>query len=58
MVIIRRQTESVRRGLAALEVVLATGITMPVVFALAYLGVRACKNLFHVISTLVDWPLL
>lgn len=45
-----------RRGMASLEVVLATGVTFPVVGGMFYLGVRACRNLFHVIGNLVGWP--
>jgi hypothetical protein len=44
--------------MAALEVVIATGITLPAVAFLFYGGVRACKNLFHVIGSLVGWPFL
>jgi len=45
-----------RRGLASLEVVFATAITLPVVVLMFRAGVVACRNLVHVIGVLVGWP--
>lgn len=47
-----------RAGLASLEAVLATAMTLPVVVFLLWLGSKACIRLFHVIGTLVGWPYL
>lgn len=47
-----------RLGMASLEAVIATAITLPVVIFLLYMGTRACIRLFHVIGTLVGWPFL
>ena len=47
-----------RKGLASLEAVMATAITLPMVAFVFYRGLRACKNLFHVIGTTVGWPYL
>lgn len=47
-----------RPGLASLEAVMATAITLPIVIMLFALGVRACKLLFQVIGTMVGWPCL
>ena len=54
----RRRTRERRKGLASLEVVLATGIALPVFFFLTLRAIRACENLFHVIGALVGWPIL
>ena len=47
-----------RRGMASLEAVFATAITLPVVIFLLWLGSKACIRLFQVIGTLVGWPFL
>jgi hypothetical protein len=39
-----------------MEAVLATGLSMPVVVGLFYLGVRACRGLYFLVSNLVGWP--
>jgi hypothetical protein len=47
-----------RRGTASLEAILTIGIVVPIAYALMVLGMRACRQLFHVIGTLVGWPYL
>lgn len=47
-----------RRGLASIEVVIVTGLAFPASAYLLVLGFRACRNLYHVVATLVDWPLM
>lgn len=47
-----------RKGLASLEAVFATAMTLPVIVFLLWLGTKACIRLFHVIGTLVGWPFL
>ncbi len=47
-----------RRGMASMEAVMATGVSMPFAAALFYMGLRACKNLYHVCGSLVGWPYL
>jgi hypothetical protein len=42
--------------MASLEAVLATGVSLPVAVFLFYLGVRACRGLYHAIGNLVGWP--
>jgi len=58
MVIHQRRLRLRRLGLASLEAVFATAITLPVVIFLLWLGSKACIRLFHVIGTLVGWPFL
>lgn len=47
-----------RRGMASLEVVVVTGLFLPVSVYLLYLGFLACGNLYHVIASLVNWPIM
>lgn len=47
-----------RRGMASLELVIATAITLPAVAFLFRVGLVACRNLAQVIGTLVGWPYL
>jgi hypothetical protein len=54
----KKQSKRRRRGLASLELVLATGIAVPFAAGLMFLGFQACKRLYHVIGTLVGWPYL
>ena len=53
-----RSSQKLRQGLASLEAVVATAITLPVVILLFNLGVRACKQLWQVIGAQVGWPYL
>lgn len=46
------------RGIASIEVVLATATSFVVATLLAAAGVRACINLFHTVANLVGWPFL
>lgn len=52
------RTGRVRRGLSSLEVVLATGIMLPLAIALFFVGRRACGRLYEIIESLVTWPYL
>lgn len=45
-----------RRGAASVEVVMATAVSFIIVSPMFIAGVRACRNLGHVIITLVGWP--
>lgn len=47
-----------RRGMSTLELVIATGIGLPVFVFLAYAGIFACRVLFSVMGTMVGSPLL
>ena len=54
-VIVRMQP---RKGLASIEVVMATATIFTAATLLAGAGVRACLNLYHTIANLVGWPFL
>lgn len=43
-------------GLASLEAVLATGVTIPIAAALVIAGLRLCRDYYTLLSTLVCWP--
>jgi len=58
MVIPTNRSRLRRLGLASLEAVFATAMTLPVVVFLLWLGTKACIRLFHIIGTLVGWPFL
>ena len=45
-----------RRAAASVEVVIATGMSFSASAVLAYHGMRACRNLFHVVSNLIGLP--
>ncbi len=45
-----------RSGLAAIEVVLAAGISLPIVVFVFYWGIQACRVLFCLIGTMVGSP--
>ena len=47
-----------RRGSAAIEVVMATAIMVPVAGALFFLGIRIAAELFQVTSATVGWSFL
>ena len=53
----RRQSAH-RRGSAAIEVVMATAVMVPVVGALFFLGIRIAAELFQVTSATVGWSFL
>ncbi len=53
----RRTSLRCRRvGMAALEVVLATGLMFPAVVFLAYFGIRSCRQLFGLIGSMIGSP--
>ena len=45
-----------RGGMATIEVVMCTAVTAAIVAPLLVLGLRACKNLYQIIGSLVGWP--
>jgi len=45
-----------RRGVAPLEVIIATGIMIPALCFAAYLGFQACRLLFCLVSSMVGSP--
>jgi len=47
-----------RRGIASLEAVMATAITVPMFVLLLKLGLILLRWLYHVVATLVGWPCL
>jgi hypothetical protein len=51
-----RAARARRRGMSAVEVVMTAGIAFPTAALFYYLGTSACDGLFHVITTLVNWP--
>jgi hypothetical protein len=52
----KMRRRATRSGVASLELVLATGVSMAITAVAFYLGVDACKGLFQVIGHLVGWP--
>ena len=53
----RRSTIKSRAGLAAMEVVLMTGLIIPSLFYLLYLGLRAMAVFLSLLGTMVGSPL-
>lgn len=47
-----------RCGLATLEAVLATAITVPVATFFVLAAVAICKSFYHEVASLVCWPFL
>lgn len=47
-----------RRGSAAVELVMATAVMVPVAGALFFLGIRISATLFQVTSATVGWSFL
>lgn len=47
-----------RRAMAALELVLATGITMPVLVLLLVMGIRASRFFFSLAGTMIGSPFM
>ncbi len=45
-----------RRGMASMEAVLATAISLPVAVSLLYLAFRMCRFLYQAIAHLIGWP--
>ena len=43
-------------GLASLEAVMATGITIPLATYMIVTGLRICRAYYQLLSTLVCWP--
>jgi len=52
------QHSSRQKGAAAVEVVMATAASFVMVTPLCILGTQACRNLGHIVITLVGWPYL
>lgn len=52
----KKRAQVRRRAAATVEVVMATAFGFSAASLLAYQGMRACRNLFHVIGTMVGWP--
>ncbi len=53
---VARRSSRLRRGLAALEVVLAAGITIPILAFLLYAGIRVCRFFFSLAGTMIGSP--
>jgi hypothetical protein len=53
---IRRWRPHVRRGMATLEVVLVTGLTLPLAFAIFWTLVLAVRRFFGMLGTGVGLP--
>jgi hypothetical protein len=54
----RPKCDAARTGSTFLDVVLATTIGAVIAAFFMYVGMRGCRNLYHVISNLVGWPFL
>jgi hypothetical protein len=52
----RQSRRCLRGGLAALEVVMAAGITLPILAFAAYVGFRVCRFFFSVLGTMIGSP--
>lgn len=52
------RTRRPRRAMAAIEVVMATAIGLPMLALITYLSIFACRVLFSVIGTMVGSPIL
>ncbi len=52
----KRSPKGVRRGLAALEVVMTTGLIFPSLALLLYLGFQVCRNYFSVAGSMMGSP--
>jgi hypothetical protein len=59
MIVINKWQRRTRRacgGLAALEVVIATAITLPALVVVMYIGIRICRLYFSVLGSMVGSP--
>jgi len=54
----RARRVRMRRGLSALEVVIITGISLPLMALFAYAGIRLCRHFFSFLGSLVGSPLM
>ncbi|HMP06289.1 MAG TPA: hypothetical protein PJ982_08075 [Lacipirellulaceae bacterium] len=52
----RRPARRVRRGLAAIEVVLTTALVLPSLAFLLFLGFQVCRNYFSVVGAMTGSP--
>jgi len=48
----------VRSGVVTLEVILTLAVTFPIAMGMFVLGSIACRNLYHLISTMCGSPYL
>jgi hypothetical protein len=44
--------------MASLELVMATGIGLPIFVVLAYWGIHTCRALFSIIGSMIGSPLM
>lgn len=47
-----------RRGTMSLEVVMTTGIMLPLAGTLLFLGIKMCALVYQAIGAMVSWPFL
>ena len=47
-----------RRGAATLEEVLVTGVMLPLVAGVLFLGIKFCQAVYNITAALVGWPYL
>ena len=47
-----------RRGAMTMEVVMSTGVMIPIAFGLLLLGTEMCRYVYGLVSSLVTWPFL
>ena len=55
---LRHCTSLRRRGAAAIEVVLATAVTLPLAVVIFFLGAQICGYVFRALSGLLTMPFL
>ena len=54
--IFRKARCPARKGLSSLEVVMATGVTVPIVLFLLLAGMQLVREFYQNVATLVCWP--
>lgn len=47
-----------RPGLASLEVVMTTGIAVPLAFAFFFVAYQFCRELYGLMASVIGWPYL
>ena len=53
-----KQRVKLQRATATIEIVMALGVALPFVGFLFFGGIRACRNLWHVIANTIGMPYL